>query len=214
MTPKTILFDFDGTIADTLQRFIEIADILAKKYHFQQLNISKITEFKNHTLLDLALNHFKIPWYKIPFIIFDFKKLLAESSHKTELFPEIKNILLKLKLCGFRLGLLTSSPTKSVEIVLEKFRLSNFFEFVTTNASIYHKEKNIQKMINKYHLNKSDLYYVGDEVRDLRACRKLSIVCVSVSWGFSSRELLQKENPEVILDEPGEILGWFRVNDV
>lgn len=209
MTPKIIIFDFDGTIADTTKKFIQIADLLSCKYNFQQFEISKISEFKNHTLLDLALNYFKIPWYKIPFVIINFKKLLAESADKTQLYPDIKDILKELKSKGFRLGLLTSSPTKSVEIVLEKFELSNFFEFVKTNASYYNKERNIQKMINKNQLEKSDVYYIGDEIRDLNACKKIGVHCISVSWGFSSRELLLSHNPEIILEKPSQILEYF-----
>ena len=209
MTPKIIIFDFDGTIADTTNKFIQIADLLADKYSFQQFELSKISELKNHTLLDLALNYFKIPWYKIPFVVINFKKLLTRSADKTELYPDIKNIISELKSKGFRLGLLTSSPTKNVEIVLEKFELSDFFEFVKTNASYYNKERNIQKIINKNKLNKSDIYYVGDEVRDLNACKKIGVHCISVSWGFSSKELLLSHNPEIILDKPSQILEFF-----
>jgi len=210
MTPKTILFDFDGTIADTTKKFIEIADILASKYNFQQFDISKISEFKNHTLLDLALNYFKIPWYKIPFVVIDFKRLLAKSAHKTKLYPDIKDILTELKSKGFRVGLLTSSPTKSVEIVLKKFEMSDFFEFVKTNASYYSKQNDIQKIIHKNQLNKSEVYYIGDEIRDLNACKKIGVHCISVSWGFSSKELLLSHNPETLLEKPSQILEYFK----
>jgi phosphoglycolate phosphatase len=148
----------------------------------------------------------------IPFVIIDFKKLLAESAYKTKLFPEVVEILSKLKSSGYRVGLLTSSPKKTIEIVLNKYGLSDFFEFLKTDASIYHKERDIQKVIRQNQLDKSNLYYVGDEIRDLHACRKLGIQCISVSWGFSSRELLQKENPEIILDKPSEILEFFEKN--
>jgi phosphoglycolate phosphatase len=205
-----IIFDFDGTLADTPYHFVKIANILAKKYGFKPLLEKDFDELRGMNIKEIVLKQCQIPWYKLPFVVFDFKKILCQEVNETKLYPGIENILKELKYRGFRLGLITSSPKQVVDPVLENFKIKNYFEFTKTSSSLFHKEKDISKMIEKHRLDPDKTVYVGDEIRDFEACEKIKIKCLSVAWGFSSFELLQKHNPENILTEPHQILEYFK----
>ena len=51
-------------------------------------------------------------------------------------------------------------------------------------------------------LSKSDVYFVGDEVRDIEAGKKAGIKTIAVSWGYNTKDALAKEQPDYIIDTP------------
>ena len=205
-----IIFDFDGTLADTAYHFVRIANILAQKYRFKPLLEKDFDQFRSMTIKEIVFKQCQIPWYKLPFIINDFKKVLNQQAKQIRLYPGIESILKELRDRGFRLGVVTSSPDKVVNTMLKYYEIKNYFEFVRTGSSLFHKEKDILKMLEKYRLNADKTVYVGDEIRDFEACQKINIKCLSVAWGFSSVEFLQKHNPYNIITEPYQILEYFK----
>ena len=55
-------------------------------------------------------------------------------------------------------------------------------------------------------LNPSEIIYVGDQVRDISACRKINCKIIAVSWGYNSKSRLIKGNPDFLVDKPKDIL--------
>jgi len=209
MTNKTIIFDFDGTIADTIEIFITITKELADKYHFNDLKDAKIELFKTHSIVDIALHYCHIPWYKLPFVVYEFKQKLVQHSTHTKLFAGILEVLTELKKNGFRLGLLSSSPCKAISNVVSRYDLNQMFDFIQTDAPPFAKERILIKILKKYKLEKNDVFYIGDEVRDIKACHKIDLNCIAVSWGFSDKEILESHKPTVVIDRPVEIIEYL-----
>ena len=205
-----IVFDFDGTLVDTAHHFVNIANILAKKYKFKPIFEKDFDLLRSLTVREIIKTHCQIPWYKIPFILIEFRRLLAQSASQTQLFPEIDSILQELKNRGFRLGIITSSPSNTVDLVLTQSKIKNYFEFVKTDSPLFHKEKDMLKMMKKFGFEPKNMIYLGDEIRDFKACQKINVKCLSVTWGFSSIDLLQKYNPDNILTKPHRILEYFK----
>ena len=56
-------------------------------------------------------------------------------------------------------------------------------------------------------MDPAQLFYVGDEVRDVKACRKAGVPVVGVTWGFNSRDALEKSGPSLVVDHPSELLA-------
>ena len=54
-------------------------------------------------------------------------------------------------------------------------------------------------------LSKSDVYFVGDEVRDIDAGKKTGIKTIAVSWGYNTKDALAKEHPDYLIDSPLEL---------
>jgi phosphoglycolate phosphatase len=61
----------------------------------------------------------------------------------------------------------------------------------------------------EYSLASDECVYVGDETRDVEAARKAGMRSAAVTWGFNSRELLEKSRPDFLIDRPGELLECF-----
>ena len=56
------------------------------------------------------------------------------------------------------------------------------------------------------YLKNKEIVYVADETRDIEAAKKAKVRIISVTWGFNSREILKKQNPDFLVDRPEEIL--------
>ena len=68
----------------------------------------------------------------------------------------------------------------------------------------------INKILKQKKIEKKDVFYVCDEVRDIAAAKKSGIKSIAVVWGYNSEEALQKEEPEFMIKTPqelNEILG-------
>lgn len=209
-TLPVIIFDFDGTLVDTAAHFVDITNTLSQKHNFKSLLSSDLDVLRDSTLNQIIRDYFKqVAWYKLPRVLYDFRAILAQTAHETKFFPEMVEILHTLKSRGYQIGLLTSSPAKVVDVALKKADLETFFDFKKTSASIFHKEKDLKKLIQKAELNPENLFYIGDEVRDIVASRKANIKCLSVAWGFCSLKLLQKHHPDYIISSPEELLQHF-----
>jgi len=110
---------------------------------------------------------------------------------------------LKLKENGYQLGIVTSNIESNVQKFLHANDL-DLFDFFYSGKSIFGKEKIINKILHDKRLSKDDVYFVGDEVRDIEAGKKAKVTTIAVTWGYNSAEALQKENPDHIINSPAE----------
>lgn len=200
--PKTIIFDFDGTIADTLSACIHIANKNAKSWGFQEVDEKDLERLKGMTPFEL-LGEFKIPFYKVPFLIKKFQLELYESMENVRLFPGIRTLLDELQKKGFILGIITSNTEDNVHRFLKKNNIDHF-DFIHGEKNIFGKSGTILNVIKSRGIVKKDSLYIGDEVRDIEAAKKSGIRCISVSWGFNT-EILLKKHTQTVVSTPREL---------
>ena len=129
------------------------------------------------------------------------KKKLAEKSDELKVLPEAPELIKKLKEKGYELGILTSNSFNTVKAFLKKYELESYFSFLRTDVSLFGKKKALAK--SKKVLGKK-IIYIGDELRDIEACRKNDIPIVSIPWGLNSFEALEEHNPGLVAKSAGE----------
>ena len=199
----TFLFDFDGTIADSFENFLEVTKMLSKKYQFPNLldlDIEKLREEDARTLI----KKFKIPVYKIPFIARDMKKLQQQKITQIKPIQGLTEVLMKLKKKNHCLGIITTNSAKNVELFLDKNKLA-IFDFVHGDTSLFGKDKAILRCFRTHKLKKEEVIYVGDEIRDVLACQKIGVQIAAVSWGYNSVESLKKYHPDFVIENPDQL---------
>ncbi|MGD1910804.1 MAG: HAD-IA family hydrolase [Rivularia sp. (in: cyanobacteria)] len=213
MTQKVIIFDFDGTIADTVDALVSIANNLAIEFGYAQITPEEFTILKNLTSIEI-FKYSGIPLFKIPFLL---KKVKGELKNK---IPELKPIqgiqeaLVELKDNGNRLAIITSNSKGNVKEFLRINNLDSFFEFVHTGVTIFGKTTVINNVLRQKQLKTQEVIYVGDETRDIEASKKAHIQVIGVTWGFNSEEALAKQNPDFLIHHPRELLEVIKNIDV
>lgn len=204
MSKKIIIFDFDGTIADTFYSLINIANELAEDYGYKKIEKREIKSMKNKNIKHI-LRERGISIFKIPFFIKKGNEKLDKNIKNVNIFPGIKKILVKLKKQKYKIGIITSNSKNNIKKFLKKYKI-DFFDFIYSGISIFGKDQKIKKLLKKYKLKPEQVIYVGDEIRDIEAAKKSKIKIISVTWGFNSKNILKKQNPDFLVNKPQEII--------
>ena len=205
MTAKVILFDFDGTIADTLDAIVNITNSLAGEFGYKPASQEQLAQIQNSKPREL-IKESGISIFKIPFLFRRVKLELNKEIQELSPIPGIKEALIELKNQGHRLGIITSNSQENVIAFLFKNELRNLFDFVYSAKTLFGKNKVITNFLRQEGLKFEDVIYVGDETRDIEAARKSNIKVISVSWGFNSKEVLAEQNPDFLIYQPNELI--------
>ncbi|WPF90400.1 HAD-IA family hydrolase [Cyanobacterium aponinum AL20118] len=211
MALKVLIFDFDGTIADSRITLVKIANELADEFGYDPVTESDIVRLSNLSSKDVIIQS-PIPAYKIPFLLRRVKRQLNEHIAYLQPFEGMEEALSNLKKKGCYLGIITSNLGANVSLFLRKNSLDNYFDFVYSANTLFGKNKVINKAIDKHHLLKDEVIYIGDETRDIEAAKKSNIKVAAVTWGFNSASVLKKYNPDFILNKPQELLDIIKCN--
>ncbi|MFH1276448.1 MAG: HAD-IA family hydrolase [Candidatus Woesearchaeota archaeon] len=197
---STILFDFDGTLADT-----ELIVLNAVNKYADQFGYKKVEDhnrFREMESLDVLKNELEIPIWKIPYIAWKAKIMAKTELKYAKLFPKIKEVIEKLQE-SYKVIIVTSNNKELVENIFKKDKLKID---AISSSSFFIKDYQLMWVLRKFKLNKEECVYVGDEIRDVKACNKVGIQIIGVSWGYNSAEALKKEGAEFIAKTPEDII--------
>lgn len=199
---KTLLFDFDGTLADSYDIVIRCANLLSKKYGYPR--ITNPEALRDRTLKQAVKEDLHIRRYMLPFFARSMQSCLRQHSAEIKLYPKLLPVLQQLSK-QFHLAILSSNRKKIIQDTLVKEQVT-LFTNISSDSSLFGKDKAIKKFIRKHWLHTDDVIYIGDELRDIEACKKIWVKIIAVSWGFNNKEALQKYNPDYLVDTPQELL--------
>lgn len=201
---KVIIFDFDGTLADTIDILLSITNRLSAEFGFKSAKKEELAQLSNLNSWQI-LQYSGISIFKFPLLIRRLKAELHSEVPHIQLFPGIKEVLLELKKRGFQLGIITSNSRENVLGTLEKNGLQDTFTFIYS-GSTFGKHKVINKWLRIENIHTEKVVYVGDEIRDIDAAKKTGIKVIAVGWGFNSPQALAAQNPNFLIERPQELI--------
>jgi len=203
---SVVLFDFDGTIADSFESSVAVANQLASEYGYQPITEEQKALIKNLPLKDVLLKHFKIKWYQIPGIVMRGKDLMGDKTHADKLnpFDGMHDALTQLTNHNISLGILTSSREERVNHFIDKFKFT-CFKTIYADSSLFGKHNCLQRFLDNNGLSAKNVLYVGDEVRDIEAAHTVGMKCIGVTWGYNSEAALVQAKPYTVVKTPAEM---------
>jgi len=205
MGPRTLIFDFDGTIADTHLFIIDIYNSFSDDFGYKKIDVRRLQRYKDKNAQQI-IRHLKIPIFKIPALIAKAKALYHQDIHKIKPFDGLKEVLEKLKASGHTLGILSSNSRPNITKFLDNHQL-HAFDFIQSTSSVLGKNSAIKKLAQRMGLDLKDIVYIGDEVRDIEAAKKLGIKVAAVTWGYNSLRALKAKKPDYLIHHPKELLA-------
>ena len=203
MNYRLVVFDFDGTLADsmlaTVQIFQEIGPGLGLK-PFADLNAAR------HMPTRKVLKAVGATFWKMPKIVRAFQAAAALHAPHLKLHAGVADALAALHATGTRLGILSSNQEANIRKCLAANGVEHLFAFVVGHPQLFGKARAIRRIRKREKIERADFVYVGDESRDLEAAQKAGVSVAAVSWGFHAPELLASMNPTYMLAHPAELV--------
>ncbi len=210
-----LIFDFDGTLADTFHLYLQIMRAIHKEYRFKYILEEDIETYRGMTGQQV-LQHLGISMMRLPLVTHRVRQEFRSRTTDQRIFPEWPYLLEKLKENYHVLYILSSNTQENIETVLRKNHVSQF-DAIVSSSSIFGKGHVIKKFIQSQNLRPQKTVYIGDETRDIEAAKKAGIASISVTWGYNNRMALAAMQPHYLIDTPQEIfqaLHQFEIDSI
>jgi phosphoglycolate phosphatase len=204
MNKKLVVFDFDGTLVDSLPLIQEVLkEVLEEKGI--NLNQRRIKTLQRKGVIS-TLKSLNIPFYKLPIIFLKVQGRMGKRISEVGSFPGIPKLIEDLKTAGFELGIISNNKKKTVLSFLKENNL-NYFNFVIGTLFFLEKNRRLKKASKKN--QEKEIVYIGDQTGDVRAANQVGVISIAVDWGFDSEDKLRKENPNILASSPDEIYDFL-----
>ena len=183
---KTLLFDMDGTVADTDEMIKAAMYVLYDKYrNGVRTPDEKIVYFSGPPIRDTLKAEF--PDMDQQFMFDEFHKVSSTlyATH-TKRYPNSREVLLELKSKGYQLGVVTNKLHHLTEYCLECIGLENIFEFIVGFDDVKNPKpagEGILKAIEHFNSDREHTIYIGDNKLDLESAQSAGVDCALVAWG-------------------------------
>jgi phosphoglycolate phosphatase-like HAD superfamily hydrolase len=201
--PRYVLFDFDGTLADTFSAGIEILNILAAEFRFRPLPPEEVSLARDLSTRGL-MKHLGIPRMKLPHISKRGTEEIGKRIDSIVPLPNMPELVRKLHAMGFRLGILTSNSEANVRAFLKNHDLE-VFDFVKNSSKLLGKSSVLRRLMREFQLEPHEIFFVGDELRDIEAAQETGVHIAAVTWGYNSTRALTEAAPDYLFTRPSEL---------
>lgn len=203
---KMIIFDFDGTLAETLHDAISVINGFSEYYGYKKIAYENIAALRDKPMKKILCEDLNLSFYQLP----GFRHKLLSKMEEASFVDTIKIVkgmkeVLEALAKKYTLSIVTSNKARLVTRVLENNGIKTI-KHIHSDTSIFGKHVVIKRLLKKMNLVASEAVYVGDEVRDIEACKKLNMKVTAVTWGFNSRKLLESYKPDYLVDAPHDLL--------
>jgi phosphoglycolate phosphatase len=205
MPIRAMIFDFDGTIADTLESVISILNGLSAEFGYRQAAPEEIPTLRAMSAREVALR-LGVSWHQLPRIATRVRQEMGRKMVDVAPCAGMPAALVALRARGLKLGMLTSNSRANVDAFLSGHpQLS--FDFISTGSGLFGKQRRLKRLLQQQKLALAEACYVGDEVRDIEAAQQLGLRMIAVSWGYCSPTLLASSAPDHLITSPDELLA-------
>jgi phosphoglycolate phosphatase len=200
---KLIIFDFDGTLADSYAWFVAALGRAAERYHFPQPTPSALEAMRDcHARQIMA--RLGIPLWKIPTVGRFMRQEMAAATGQIPLFPGVADLLPRLAGQGMRLAMVSSNTEENIRRVVGA-RLAGSLDIFACGASLFGKRPKLRKALKLGGCPANEALCIGDELRDLEAAHQEGMAFGAVAWGFTSAEAFARQSPDEMFYQVEEI---------
>lgn len=210
MKYKTIIFDLDGTLLDTLEDLKNSVNYTLEKFHYPTRTLSEVRSFIGNGVKVLLTRAFPM---NTPIAVIE-EALIVFREHyeihmydNTCLYPGVVELLAQLKDENYRLAIVSNKLDRAVKELNERF-FKDYISLAIGTSSNAKKPNpfHVLEAINSLDSTITDTIYVGDSDVDIETARNAGIPCVGVSWGFRGRAFLEEHHADYIIDHPSELI--------
>lgn len=198
-----LLFDFDGTLVDSLAIGLKAMNTVGSRHGYKQIQPEELDELMKVPARD-RFRRYGVSMMKLPGLAMEFYREYRESMKELALFQGVSEMLDTLSQAGYHMSILSSNHPENIESFMEKQNINCFQQIITSNR-LFGKDRMIRRYMRNHKIQQNQLVYIGDELRDIEACKKAEVPIIWVSYGFDPEALAVTAEPEHMAGSPEEV---------
>ena len=213
MAYDVVVFDLDGTLLDTLDDLMDSCNYALSTIGAPPRTWAEIRRFVGNGIRNLMLQ--AVPdgeanpkfeqayetmqtWYK------------AHNQIKTAPYPGVQQLIRTLSQQGVPMAVVSNKPDSSVQMLVQQWFPEITFGLGEKEGLRRKPERDMVDYALELRCAPDDTVYVGDSEVDLATAANAGLDCISVTWGFRDRELLEKRGAMRFADTTEELLELIR----
>jgi phosphoglycolate phosphatase len=201
---RLVIFDFDGTLADSLPWFRGVLGELADEFGFLRPGPEELVRLRSASPGE-ALALLRVPRWKTPFIAARLRWRMARELAAIHTFPGVEDVLRRLDEAGVTLALVSSNSRRNVRRVLGETSAARIDHWAC-GAALLGKAAYFRRVLARSGVAAAEALCVGDEIRDGRAARDAGLAFGAVAWGYHALEALRAERPAEVFAEVADLV--------
>lgn len=205
MRPRFVIFDFDGTLADSWPWFLTTLDGTADRFGLPRITPARAEALRGQDT-GAILKELGVPLWKVPAIAAHLRAEVLRAP-PPPLFPGVPALLRRLATSGIRLAIASSNSEAQVARTLGDDLLA-LIAGRALEASLFGKPGKLKRLLGDARVAPGEALFVADEVRDIQAAREAGIAVGAVTWGYATPALLAARRPDAIFETPGAIAAF------
>lgn len=215
--PSAVLFDLDGTLADTADDFVLVLNLLRQQHGFESLD----SEHIRATVSDgaRALTHLAFGGHEgEPDFESKRQQLLAlyfsKVGDSARLFSGMEAVLEQLESQSIPWGVVTNKPKKYTERLFTKLGLAQRCAVLVCPDDVVHAKPDPEGLLlaaTKLSIRPDNCWYVGDHIRDIEAGRAAGMTTIAARYGYIKPEdAIEHWQAHSIINIPTDLLPLFQ----
>lgn len=210
---KLCIFDLDGTLLDSLQDLKDSVNRILKKNSYPEKTLDQVRSYVGNGLYKLLER--SVPdgcdQKELDLLYKDFLNYYGEHCNdQTSKYEGIEEMLIQLRNKGCLLAISSNKRNEQVQKLWKEhlFDLIDLAIGEDPQRGIRKKPEadEVQFILKQLNIYPEEAVYIGDSEVDIQTAKNSGLDSISVSWGFKTREFLEKNGASAIADTPEELV--------
>lgn len=205
---RLVIFDYDGTLADSGQWFADNLNRFAERHRFRKVSPEEIEVLRGMPTREVVRALKVRPW-RLPAIARDMRRAVAEPGGTPKLFSGVPELLERVQRAGVVIAVVSSNTELNIRVGLGEANAARVTAF-DCGASLFGKAGKLRRLAKRFGVPGSEVLCVGDDSRDIEAAHKAGLKAAAVTWGYANETALASAHPDYLvrsMDELAAVLG-------
>jgi phosphoglycolate phosphatase len=199
---RLAIFDFDGTLADSLDWFRASFQETIARFDLAPVSPEELEGMRGLSAREI-MARLKVSMWQLPVIVSDMRKRKLAAASETSLFAGIPAMLADLQRVGIKTAIVSSDSEASVRQVLGP--TASLITRFDCGAAVFGKHWKFRRVARKLGAKPTETICIGDEIRDIEAADAASMDSGAVAWGYALPAALQAAKPTHLFNSIEEI---------
>lgn len=203
MRYRMVIFDFDGTLADSLPWLSSVVNDVLRAHGGRSFSSEELEAMRSAGARE-NLRRAGVRWWRLPGIAADVRGRMRRARSAIPLFEGVDVMLKDLSHAGVKLAVVSSNAEDNVRAILGPDGAARISHW-GCSASLFGKAAKLRAVLKASGFRAAEVLSVGDETRDIAPSRAQGMDFGAVTWGFTGAEALRAHRPTYVFNSLDEL---------